>query len=211
MARGSFITIEGIDGAGKSTLVTFLAERFRAVGREVVETREPGGSPGAEAIRRLLMDGEADRWSAETEILLFTAARRDHVEKVITPALDRGAVVLCDRYLDSTRAYQGAGDQVRRHLIDALHRLAIGLDPELTLVLDLDPGLAAHRLGARPVEDEDRFERRGIAFQEALREEFLRIAEAEPERCVVIAADAPPAAVAEAAWAAIARRLRIEG
>lgn len=206
MARGFFITLEGIDGTGKSTQARLLAERLRAAGREAVETREPGGAPGAEQIRRLLVEGEPGRWSAETEALLFTAARRDHVERVIAPALARGAVVVCDRYVDSTRAYQGEAE--RRELVDALHRLAIGLDPDLTLVLDLEPARALARAQGRATQPgEDRFERKGAAFQARLRAAFLAIAAAEPGRCVLIDAAQPADAVAAAVWAAVAPRL----
>ncbi len=191
----AFVTFEGVDGAGKSTQLARLAEALREAGREVVVTREPGGSPGAEEIRRLLVEGEAHRWSPETEILLFTAARRDHVERVIQPALRRGAVVLCDRFADSTRAYQGAGDAARRALVDRLHETIIGIEPGLTLILDLDPadGLAraSERAGA-----EDRFERKGAGFQQALRREFHRLAEANPGRCVLIDATGDPDTVA---------------
>jgi len=205
---GFFLTVEGIDGAGKSTQARMLAERLRELGREVVETREPGGAAGAEEIRRLLVEGDPERWSPETETLLFTAARRDHVERVVEPALARGAVVLCDRYIDSTRAYQGAGAPERRDLVDLLHRLTIGLDPDLTLIFDLDPAAALERARAR-VSDlaEDRFERRGTAFQARLREEFLAIAAAEPARCALIDAARPPDAVAGQVWAAVAPRL----
>lgn len=206
--RGFFLTLEGIDGTGKSTQARRLAARLRAAGREVVETREPGGSPGAEEIRRLLVEGEPGRWSPEAETLLFTAARRDHVERVIAPALARGAVVLCDRYVDSTRAYQGAGAPVRRELVDRLHALAIGLDPDLTLVLDLDPEAAAVRAHRRAAKaHEDRFERKGLEFQVRLRDEFRAIAAAEPGRCTVIDAAAPEAEVAARVWAAAAPRL----
>ncbi len=205
---GFFLTVEGIDGAGKSTQARVLAGRLRKLGREVVETREPGGAPGAEEIRRLLVEGNPERWSPETEILLFTAARRDHVERVVEPALARGAVVLCDRYIDSTRAYQGAGAPERRELVDRLHRLAIGLDPDLTLIFDIDPAAALERARSR-VSDlaEDRYERKGQAFQARLREEFLAIAAAEPARCAVINAARPPDAVAGQVWAAVAPRL----
>jgi len=153
--RGLFITVEGVDGAGKSTQLALLADGLRAAGRDVVATREPGGAPGAEEIRRLLVDGAPGRWSAETELLLFTAARRDHMERTLRPALARGAVVLCDRYVDSTRAYQGArrgadACGVDRATVDALHRLMIGLDPDLTLILDIDPARSLARGTARP-------------------------------------------------------------
>lgn len=197
-----FVTLEGIDGAGKSTQARLLAERLRAQGREVVLTREPGGAPGAEEIRRLLVEGAPGRWSAETEILLFTAARRDHVERTVRPALARGEVVVCDRYVDSTRAYQGDGRL--REVVDRLHALTIGLDPDLTLILDLEPGAAAGRAQAR-ASGEDRFERKGA--QGRLRDAFLAIADAEPARCRVIDAALPPAALAEAIWQAVAGRL----
>jgi len=205
---GFFLTVEGIDGAGKSTQARMLAGRLRMLGREVVETREPGGAPGAEDIRRLLVEGDPERWSPETETLLFTAARRDHVERVIRPALARGAVLVCDRYVDSTRAYQGAGAPERRVLVDRLHRLAIGLDPDLTLIFDMDPAAALER-ARRRVSDlaEDRFERKGPKFQARLREEFLAIAAAEPARCALIDAAQPPDSVAGQVWAAVAPRL----
>jgi len=205
---GFFLTVEGIDGAGKSSQVKILTERLRKQGREVVETREPGGSPGAEEIRRLLVEGDPERWSPETETLLFTAARRDHVERVVQPALDRGAVVVCDRYVDSTRAYQGAGAPARRQLVDRLHRLAIGLDPDLTLIFDIAPAVAAGRAGNRVSDlDEDRFENKGLVFQARLRDEFLNLAATEPARCTLIDAGAPPETVAGQVWAAVAPRL----
>jgi dTMP kinase len=205
---GYLLTVEGIDGAGKSSQARILAERLRAHSREVVETREPGGSPGAEEIRRLLVEGNSDRWSPETEILLFTAARRDHVERVIWPALNRGAIVLCDRYIDSTRAYQGAGAPERRALADRLQRLAIGLDPDLTLIFDIDPAAALERAQLRQSDqDEDRFEKMGQAFQARLRAEFLAIASAEPGRCALIDAAQAPEAVAGQVWAAVAPRV----
>ena len=146
---GQFITFEGIDGSGKSTQARLLAERLRADGRDVVLTREPGGSPGAEEIRQLLLTGNPDRWSAETEILLFTAARRDHLEKTIRPALDRGAIVICDRFADSTRVYQGATRGELRGTVDRLHELMIGQDPDLTFVIDMDPRDALERAKLR--------------------------------------------------------------
>ena len=204
--RGFFLTLEGIDGTGKSTQARLLAGRLRGLGHEVVETREPGGAPGAEEIRRLLVEGDPARWSAATEALLFTAARRDHVERLIAPALARGAIVVCDRYVDSTRAYQGEGEG--RAMVDALHRLAIGLDPNLTIIFDIDPGEAAARAEGRETSlGEDRFERKGAAFQAGLRASFLAIAAAEPGRCVVVDAAGPAEWVGEAVWAAVAPRL----
>ena len=144
-----FITLEGIDGSGKSTQARLLAEALRDRGHDVVLTREPGGSPGAEEIRKLLLEGEAERWSPETETLLFTAARRDHLERVIGPALLRGAIVICDRFVDSTRMYQGLRGREGRAFVDALHRLAIGREADLTLVIDMDPEAALARALAR--------------------------------------------------------------
>ena len=205
---GFFLTVEGIDGTGKSTQSRLLAQRLRGLGRETVETREPGGSPGAEEIRRLLVEGEPGRWSSETEILLFTAARRDHVERVVRPALARGAVVVCDRYVDSTRAYQGADSPERRALVDRLHALTIGLDPDLTLVFDMQPEAALARAHGRAgAAHETRFEKKGLDFQRRLRAEFLAIAAAEPGRCALIDAASDPESVAAQVWAAVAPRL----
>lgn len=195
MARGRFITFEGIDGSGKTTQLRALAERLRAGGAAVVETREPGGAEGAEAIRRLLVEGDPGRWSAETEILLFTAARRDHLERRIAPALADGATVLCDRFVDSTRVYQGAARAELRGTVDALHALMIGIEPDRTLILDLEPATAVAR-GAARGGGEDRFERFGPAFQARLRAGFLALAAEFPDRCRVIAADGPAEAVA---------------
>lgn len=142
---GLFVSFEGIDGSGKSTQARLLAESLRAQGREVVLTREPGGSPGAEEIRRLVLTGDRARWSPETEILLFTAARRDHLERTIRPALDRGAVVITDRFADSTRLYQGTTRGDLRALVDRLHAMMIGVEPDLTVVIDMDPARALDR------------------------------------------------------------------
>ena len=185
MASGRLITFEGIDGSGKTTQIRALADRMRAAGEDVVETREPGGAPGAEAIRSLLVEGATDRWSPETEILLFTAARRDHAERTILPALARGATVLCDRFIDSTRVYQGAVRSDLRATVDAIHRLAIGIEPDLTLVLDLAPDVARRRDAAR-ASGEDRFERFGADFQARLRAGFLALAAEFPDRCRVV-------------------------
>ena len=139
MTTARFISFEGIDGCGKSTQARMLAERLRAAGREVVLTREPGGAPGAEEIRALVLTGDPGRWSAETETALFTAARRDHLEKTIRPALERGATVVTDRFADSTRVYQGATRGDLRGLVDRLHDALIGVEPDVTLVLDMEP------------------------------------------------------------------------
>lgn len=195
MTPGRFITFEGIDGSGKSTQVRLLADRLRAEGRTVIQTREPGGAPGAEDIRRLLVEGDTTRWSAETEILLFTAARRDHLERTIGPALERGETVICDRFADSTRVYQGAARADLRGMVDALHTIAIGVEPDLTLILDLAPetGLARGRQRGGP---EDRFERFGQTFHERLRAGFLALADEFPGRCRVVPATGPAEEVA---------------
>jgi dTMP kinase len=203
MAAGRFITFEGIDGSGKSTQVRTLATALRAGGAEVVETREPGGAPGAEMIRALLVSGDTGRWSPETEILLFTAARRDHLERTIRPALNRGATVISDRFADSTRVYQGVARADLRPTVDALHALAIGIEPDLTLILDLAPDVALARGLARGGV-EDRFERFGQGFQERLRAGFLALAAEFPARCRVVPADGDAAAVAARVAAEVA-------
>ena len=184
---GRFISFEGIDGSGKSTQVRALAAALRARGHEVVETREPGGAPGAEAIRRLLVEGDPGRWSPEAEILLFTAARRDHLERTVAPARARGATVITDRFADSTRVYQGTARADLRAMVDTLHALTIGLEPDLTVILDLAPEIALARGLARR-SGEDRFERFGAAFQAKLRAGFLALAREFPDRCRVVAA-----------------------
>ncbi|MCO8144538.1 dTMP kinase [Rhodovulum tesquicola] len=202
-----FITFEGIDGSGKSTQARRLAEDLRARGREVVLTREPGGSPGAEEIRRLVLEGDPDRWSAETEILLFTAARRDHLEKTIQPALAAGKVVICDRYADSTRVYQGITRGDLRRVVDKLHALMIGREPDLTFVLDMDPGTGLARARGRNG-TEERFEDFGEAMQARMRAGFLDLAQEFAGRCRVVnatrEADAIAAEIAALTQAALA-------
>ncbi|UTH47190.1 dTMP kinase [Loktanella salsilacus] len=190
-----FITFEGIDGSGKSTQARLLADALRTGGTDVVLTREPGGSPGAEEIRNLLLTGDTDRWSAMTEILLFTAARRDHLEKTVLPALDAGKIVISDRFADSTRVYQGATRGDLRPTVDALHKLTIGREPDLTFIIDMDPAIALRRGLARS-SGEDRFEDMGLSFQETLRHGFLTLARDNADRCVVIDGNRDPAAVA---------------
>lgn len=185
-----FISFEGIDGSGKSTQAKRLAQSLQELGRDVVLTREPGGSAGAEEIRRLLVQGGPDRWSAETELLLFTAARRDHVERLIQPALNRGATVITDRFADSTRIYQGATRGNLRPMVDQLHDLMIGLDPDLTFVIDLDPALALSRSAARQ-SGEDRFEDMGLGFQTRLRDGFRQLAETQPRVRLVDGSGSP--------------------
>ncbi|ETX29730.1 dTMP kinase [Roseivivax isoporae] len=172
---GAFLTFEGIDGSGKSTQSRRLAEVLRQDGHDVVLTREPGGSPGAEEIRSLLLHGAPDRWSAETELLMFTAARRDHVERTIQPALDAGKVVICDRFVDSTRAYQGITRGDLRAKVDTLHALMIGLEPDLTFLIDMNPGVA-HARATKRVGAEARFENFGIELHATLRAGFLNLA-----------------------------------
>jgi len=189
--HGLFISFEGIDGSGKSTQTKLLKDRFP----DAVLTREPGGSAGAEEIRALLLTGDPDRWSAETEILLFTAARRDHLEKTILPALAAGKTVICDRFADSTRVYQGATRGALRGAVDTLHDVMIGREPDLTFIIDMDPGIALSRGLARG-SGEDRYEDMGLAFQETLRHGFLALAKANPDRCVLIDGNRDPVAVA---------------
>lgn len=211
MTRGRFITFEGGEGAGKSTQVQRLSARLRADGHEVVTTREPGGSPGAESIRDLVLRGAADRWSPVTETLLMYAARRDHIERVIQPALERGAWVVCDRFADSTRAYQGAAGGTDPALISALETHIVGeVRPDLTLVFDLPAEVGLARAHAR-AGAEMRFESKGMAFHERLREAFQAIAAAEPARCALIDATASMDAVEVAVWALIAGRLGHHG
>ena len=208
MSQGVFISFEGGEGAGKSTQIRRLADRLSAAGRDVIVTREPGGSPGAEAIRDLLVNGAADRWSPVTESLLMYAARRDHIERVIRPGLARGAIVLCDRYADSTRAYQGAGGDAPASLIAALEEHVLGdTIPALTLILDLPAQVGLQRAEARG--GAARFESKGLAFHERLRAGYLEIARREPERCVVINADAVLDAVTAAISDVIAQRLAL--
>ncbi len=172
---GIFLTFEGIDGSGKSTQARLLAEHLRSVGHNVVLTREPGGSPGAEEIRRLVLEGDPERWSAETEILLFTAARRDHLERTIEPALADGKVVICDRFADSTRMYQGLSRGDLRGMVDELHNLVIGREPDLTLLIDMDPDTGLSRAKGRQG-SEERFEDFGPELQRKMRAGFLALA-----------------------------------
>ncbi len=192
---GLFITFEGIDGSGKSTQTRLLADRLRADGGDPLLTREPGGSAGAEEIRALVLTGDPDRWSAETELLLFNAARRDHLEKTIQPALDAGRTVICDRFADSTRVYQGATRGDLRATVDKLHALMIGREPDLTFIIDMDPEEALKRGLARK-SGEDRFEDFGLGFQETLRHGFLSLAHSFPQRCAVIDGGRDPAQIA---------------
>ncbi len=206
MTMGRFIALEGGEGVGKSTQARMLADGLRRGGREVVITREPGGTPGAEAIRELLVNGALERWSPTTEALLMYAARRDHIEQVIEPALARGAWVVCDRFLDSTRAYQVAGGGAPESLIAALEREVVGaLMPDVTLVLDLDVEEGMRRAILRGALG--RFEVRGPAYHERLRGAFIRLAVSDYKRCVLIDASDPPELVGAQIWAAVSARL----
>lgn len=180
-----FISFEGIDGSGKSTQARLLTETLRERGATVTLTREPGGSTGAEQIRKLLVEGRGERWSPETELLLFTAARRDHVERLIHPALERGETVVSDRFTDSSRVYQGLVRAENRQLVEELHRLVIGIEPDLTFIIDTDPAIARGR-GALRGGIEDRFESLGLEFQLRLRAGFLMLAREFPARIRLI-------------------------
>lgn len=205
--QGRFITFEGGEGAGKTTQARLLVQRLRDLGLAVVQTREPGGSPGAEAIRGLVVSGEADRWSSRTETLLMYAARSDHLERTINPARDRGEWVVCDRFADSSRVYQGAGGAASNGLIEALDQAIVGSDqPDLTLVFDLPVELGLNRAFGRGL-FETRFESKGLEYHQRLREGFLQIAERHPQRCVVIDASGTVEDVAERIWKIVEDRL----
>jgi dTMP kinase len=207
--RGRFITFEGGEGTGKSTQARRLAERLRASGLKVVVTREPGGSPGAEAIRKLVLEGSADRWSPTAETLLMYAARADHLERTIRPALAEGAWVVCDRFIDSTRAYQGAGGDAPASLISALEQEVAGADrPDLTLVMDLDVKAGLARAVGRDALD--RFESMDLGFHERLRQGFLDIARADPQRCAVVAAGGSPDEVEAQVRQVVQARLKVD-
>ena len=210
MACGRFISIEGGEGAGKSTQAERLCAALRNRGLDVVATREPGGSPGAEDIRRLLVSGATDRWDATTEVLLHFAARRDHLVKTVLPALARGAWVVSDRFADSTTAYQGYAHGLGVEPVEKLHEMVVGEhSPDLTLILDLPVDLGLAR--ARERGGDDRYERMDADFHERLRQGFLAIARDEPARCVVIDASADADAVHAAILAAVEERLGVDG
>lgn len=194
---GHFITFEGGEGAGKSTQIALLAKALRGLGYDVVETREPGGSPGAEALRHVILSGAAENFGPAMEAILFAAARNDHVNEVIRPAVERGAIVLCDRYMDSTRVYQGTEGSLSPEFIHQLEAVAIeNMVPNLTLILDIDPREGMKRAGKRRgAGDADRFEKEDTAIQQRRRKAFLDIAKAEPERCSVVDADQDASAV----------------
>ena len=182
---GKFITFEGIDGCGKSTQANLLYQKLNTPNGSCILTREPGGSIGAEGIRNLLVTGKSSRWSSETEILLFTAARRDHLERTIMPAINIGKTVISDRFFDSTRIYQGTASSELTALVDNLHKLIIKIVPDLTFIIDMDPKRALARGLARD-SGEDRFEELGEPFQTKLRQQFIELAHSEEKRCFLI-------------------------
>lgn len=214
MTRGLFITFEGGEGAGKSTQIRRLARKLREKGYSHIVTREPGGSPGAEAIRHVLLSGAAEPFGPGMEAVLFAAARADHVDRLIRPALERGDIVLCDRFIDSTRVYQGDAGEVDPATVDLLEKLAIGdVRPDITLVFDIDPVVGMMRARDRRGDaDADRFEKETLEVQERRRAAFLDIAEREPDRCIVIDAgvdaDTVESVVTAAVFAALEARAR---
>lgn len=183
--KGYFISFEGVDGSGKSTQIQKLADFLRSLSFDIVVTREPGGSIGGEEIRKLLLQGDVDRWSAETEILLFTAARRDHLERIILPAMKNGQIVICDRFTDSTRMYQGMRGPKLKKLVDMLDKEVIGHDPDLTILIDIDPEIGLRRAKSRETVEE-RFEDFGLELQKKMRKGFLDLSKQFSNRISVI-------------------------
>jgi len=183
--KGYFISFEGIDGSGKSTQIQRLADFLRSLSFDIVVTREPGGSVGGEEIRKLLLQGDVDRWSAETEILLFTAARRDHLERIILPAMKNGQIVICDRFTDSTRMYQGMRGPKLNKLVDMLDKEVVGHDPDLTILIDIDPEIGLRRAKSRETVEE-RFEDFGLELQKKMRKGFLNLSKQFSNRISVI-------------------------
>jgi len=204
--KGAFITLEGVEGCGKTTQMSMLRDRLEADGHRVLLTREPGGTPIAEAVRDILLDPANTALSPVAELLLYEAARAQHVAERIKPALDNGIIVICDRFADSTTAYQGAGRVLPLDTVLALHRVATGtVWPDLTIVLDIPAEAGLKRAAA--ASDRDRIEREPLAFHQRVRAEFLRIAEAEPERVKVVDASQPLETVAEAIYAHVSKVL----
>ncbi len=211
--RGRFITFEGGEGAGKSTQIKALAERLNAARQPTLVTREPGGSPGAEIVRHLVLSGMGKLLGPDAETLLFAAARDDHVRSVILPALSQGTWVLCDRFTDSTRVYQGRVGHVAPEVLNAMERVTIGdLKPDLTIILDVPVEIGMQRAAARRGSGTpDRFEAEDVQFHQQLRDAYRQIAADEPQRCVLIDTTADPAAVAATIWAAVRDRLLAAG
>ncbi len=207
--RGHFITFEGGEGAGKSTQITRLAEVLKARGFEILVTREPGGSPGAEAVRHVLLSGSAEKFGPEMEAILFASARSDHVEQVIRPAVEAGKIVLCDRFMDSSRVYQGVTGGLDAEFMRQLEEVAInGMMPDLTLILDIDPVIGLARAAKRRTGPADRYEKETVALHRRRREAFLEIAKREPKRCKVIDASADPEGVAAVILASVTALLK---
>lgn len=210
VTRGQFITFEGGEGAGKSTQARLLVERLQAQGLTVMLTREPGGSDGAEALRNLLVTGDRERWTPTAETLLMYAGRSDHLTRLIRPALAAGTWVVCDRFSDSTRAYQGAGGGVEAAFIEAIEAEVVGSDkPDLTLVFDMPVKIGLERAFGRDM-FEARFESKGMEFHERLRAEFLRIAAREPDRCSLIDATGSLENVSEQVWGVVSARMGLQ-
>ncbi|MEO0329248.1 MAG: dTMP kinase [Pseudomonadota bacterium] len=211
--KGLFITFEGGEGAGKSTQIKLLAKHLEDEGHPVVLTREPGGTVGAELIRDLILSGDVEKSGPEQEAILFTAARLDHIEQKIQPALKTGKIVLCDRFADSTRVYQSATSQMPMSLIDGLENLIRpSAWPDCTILLDIEPNIGIKRVQSRNKDGEapDRFEKEALAEHKRRRMAFLRIAEADPKRCHVIKANSEPQVVHDAIWKVISSLLKIE-
>jgi dTMP kinase len=211
VAHGKFITLEGGEGGGKTTQAELLSQRLRRAGVEVLQTREPGGTPRAEAIRDVLLSGKAKRFGPLGEAVLFYAARESHLELAIRPAIERGTWVVCDRFSDSTRAYQGAAGGLPSSVIDTLDGAVVGAtQPDLTIIFDIPPDVglrrAALRKRASENDEPDRFETMNVAFHRSLREEFLAIAKAEPNRCVVIDASQNTQTVENRVWSIVRER-----
>lgn len=212
MARGYFITFEGGEGAGKSTQIAILADRLARTGHEVVTTREPGGSPGAEAIRRVLLSGAAEPFGNTMEAILFAAARSDHIEQLIRPAVEDGAIVLCDRFMDSSRVYQGSTGKTDKKFMETLERVTVnGMAPDLTIILDIDPEIGLARASARRGSDApDRFEKETTEIHRKRRQAFLDIAAAEPDRCVTVDATMETGEIANVIEKAVISRLGLK-
>ncbi|MGN7752823.1 dTMP kinase [Sinorhizobium sp. 22678] len=213
LTKGLFITFEGGEGAGKSTQMRLLAQALSARGYRVLTTREPGGSAGAEAVRHVLLSGAAESFGVRMEAILFAAARSDHVEEVIRPALQQGTIVLCDRFMDSSRVYQGVTGNLEPAFVETMERVAVnGVIPDCTIIFDLPASVGLERARRRAANDSpDRFEKEQLATHEKRREAFLDIAAADPERCRVVDANRPPTAIAAEVLSLAEALLPLEG
>jgi dTMP kinase len=213
LTKGLFITFEGGEGAGKSTQMRLLAQALSSRGYRVLTTREPGGSAGAEAVRHVLLSGAAESFGVRMEAILFAAARSDHVEEVIRPALQQGTIVLCDRFMDSSRVYQGVTGNLEPAFVETMERVAVnGVIPDCTIIFDLPASVGLERARRRAANDSpDRFEKEQLATHEKRREAFLDIAAADPERCRVVDANRPPTAIAAEVLSLVEALLPLEG